>query len=179
MIILAIGDIDDLHWRYGCMQADVILSCGDVVDEVILEAAQACACRSVFAVKGNHDRHAPFPEPIIDLHLRAEKYGDYTFGGLNGSWQYKPRGHFLHTQKEVSDGLAKFPAVNFFLSHNSPRGMHDREDGIHCGFEGLNTYITRKQPKVLIHGHQHRDTETVLDSTRIIGVYGQKTIITH
>jgi len=52
-----------------------LLSCGDVPDQVILDAAQAYGCRSVFAVKGNHDGSAPFPEPIVDLHLQTHPYG--------------------------------------------------------------------------------------------------------
>ena len=39
MKILAIADIDDFHWNYVPGQADVLLSCGDVSDQVILEAA--------------------------------------------------------------------------------------------------------------------------------------------
>ena len=35
MKILAIADIDDFHWNYGSGQADVLLSCGDVSDQVI------------------------------------------------------------------------------------------------------------------------------------------------
>ena len=42
----------------------MLLSCGDVSDRVILEAAEANACKIVFAVKGNHDANAP----ILDLH---------------------------------------------------------------------------------------------------------------
>jgi uncharacterized protein len=97
-----------------------------------------------------------------------------SFGGLNGSWKYKPRGHFLYEQLEVTHWLSGFPAVNIFVSHNSPRYIHDQEDEVHCGFHGLRRYIERTQPRLLIHGHQHRNVETMISNTRVIGVYGWK-----
>jgi len=90
MRLLAIADIDDLHWKHGTGQADVLLSCGDVSDQVILEAAEAFRCQSIFAVKGNHDSNTPFAELIIDLHLQTREIRGFRFGGLNGSWKYNP-----------------------------------------------------------------------------------------
>ncbi len=63
MRILALADIDDFHWKHESGQADVLLSCGDVSDQAILEAAEAHGCQAVFAVKGNHDSNAPCKEP--------------------------------------------------------------------------------------------------------------------
>ncbi len=176
MRILAIADIDDFHWNYGHSQADVLLSCGDVSDQVILEAADACNCRVIFAVKGNHDSPEPFDKAIVDLHLQLHEYAGLRFGGLNGSWKYKPRGHYLYTQCEVESILSAFPAVDIFLSHNSPRGIHDKDDGIHYGFDGLNTYLAKAKPTWLIHGHQHAKRETLVAETRVIGVYGYQII---
>ena len=157
-------------------KADVVLSCGDISDQVILQAAQSYGCSTIFAVKGNHDTNAKFANPITDLHLQVKEYGSVTFGGLNGSWRYKPRGNFLYDQAEVDTMLREFPKVHVFLSHNSPRGIHDREDDIHCGFDGLNTYIERANPQLLLHGHQHVSTESRLHEIRIIGVYGHRLI---
>ena len=176
MRILSIADIHDFHWQHGVGQADILLSCGDVSDQVILEAADAYGCDSIFAVKGNHDSDAPFGESIIDVHLQSPEHGGLRLGGLNGSWKYKPHGHFLYEQWEVEGFLSAFPPVDIFLSHNSPGGIHDKEDKVHCGFDGLNTYIGRARPKVLIHGHQHFDGETISARTRVIGVYGYKMI---
>lgn len=69
-----------------------------------------------------------------------------------------------------------FPAVDVFISHNSPRRVHDREDEIHTGFSGLNTYVERAAPHLLLHGHQHQDCETLVERTRIIGVFGWRVI---
>ena len=126
----------------------------------------------------NHDSSAAFGEPIVDLHLQVVEHGGLRFGGLNGSWRYKPRGHFLYDQWEVEEMLSSFPPVDVFLSHNSPKGIHDQDDRVHCGFDGLTRYIERAKPKLLVHGHQHVDKETACADTRIVGVFGHKLIQT-
>jgi Icc-related predicted phosphoesterase len=162
MKILVLADIDEFGWTGGGGRADALLALGDI--------------SAVFAVKGNHDGDAPFPAPVVDLHLRTHELGGLSFGGLNGCLQYKPRGHFLYYQEEVEAFLADFPAVDVFISHNSPRGVHDRDDDVHTGFSALNTYIDRAAPRLLLHGHQHVDRETQVGQTRVIGIYGWKTI---
>jgi len=86
MKLLLISDIDELHWRNDSGQADLILSLGDVADQVILEVSKAYNCTNIFAVRGNHDHNdnTPLPEPIIDLHMTVREYKGLRFGGLNG-----------------------------------------------------------------------------------------------
>ncbi len=176
MRILAIADIDDLHWKHGAGDADGLLSCGDLFDRVILEAAEAWGCRKIFAVKGNHDNATSFPAPIIDLHLKTQTYGGFSFGGLNGAWKYKPSGHFLYEQGEVDTFLSTFPSVDIFLSHNSPSSIHESEEQVHKGFSALDEYIKRNQPKLHIHGHQHHSRQTTIVQTTIMAIYGHKMI---
>ncbi|MBN2398738.1 MAG: hypothetical protein JXI33_00175 [Candidatus Aminicenantes bacterium] len=176
MKMLVLADMDDFVWPGGQGRADVLLSLGDIANTVILQAAESWHCPSVLAVKGNHDEDAPFPKPIFDLHLRIMEIGSLRFGGLNGCWQYKPRGPFLYYQEEIETFMAAFPAVDIFISHNSPRRIHDREDEVHTGFSALNAYIERSAPRLLLHGHQHEERETIVGQTRIIGCYGWKII---
>jgi Icc-related predicted phosphoesterase len=174
--LLVLADIDDLRWQGGRGRADALLALGDMADDVILQAAEAWRTPAVFAVRGNHDSDAPFPPPVADLHLRTAELGGVRFGGLNGCWQYKPRGSFLYYQEEAEAFLEAFPAVDVFISHNSPRRVHDREDGVHTGFSALNAYIERAKPRLLLHGHQHQARETRVGATRVIGVYGWSVI---
>ncbi len=176
MKILVIADIDDLRWKGGDGQADLLISCGDVSDPVILGAAEAYQCSRIFAVKGNHDFPAPFPQPIVDLHLHVESYGGMAFGGFNGSWKYKSKGFYMYEQEDAMDLLNGFPPVDIFVSHNAPRSTHDKEDGIHPGFDALRSYIQSAQPRLLIHGHQHLNMETRSTGTRVLGVYGHRLI---
>jgi Icc-related predicted phosphoesterase len=176
MKMLDLADIDDFRWTGGEGRADALLALGDLADGVILEAVEAWRCQAVLAVKGNHDADAPFPEPVVDLHLQTIDIGGLRFGGLNGCWQYKPRGSFLYEQEEVDAYLQDFPAVDVFISHNSPRRVHDREDEIHTGFSGLNRYTERATPRLLLHGHQHQNSETAVGRTRVIGCFGWRVI---
>ena len=176
MRILALADVDDLSWRGGRGNADVVVACGDLFHGLATEAADAWECSAVFAVKGNHDRADPFPAPIVDLHLTVSEHAGLRFGGLNGAWRYKPRGHFLYEQHQVEALLAEFPPVDVFVSHNSPRGVHDVDDGIHFGFDGLLAYTERCRPRLVIHGHQHVNAEVAIGPTRIVGVYGHRLI---
>jgi len=169
-----LADIDDLHWRHGSGQADLILTLGDTADGLILEAQQAFGVPPVFAVKGNHDAPTPFPSGITDLHLKVAEFGGLRFGGFNGSWKYKPRGHFLYEQQEAANLLKDFPRVEVFVSHNSPRHVHDKEDDTHYGFDALNAYINRHQPRILLHGHQHVNKETQVGATKVVGVCGHR-----
>jgi hypothetical protein len=69
MTALVLADIDDIHWHGDTGKADLLISCGDVDDNLIAEAVQAYGCQTILAVRGNHDRSAPFAKNMIDLHL--------------------------------------------------------------------------------------------------------------
>jgi Icc-related predicted phosphoesterase len=156
---------------------DLLISCGDLPDEMIMRAAKRCACKQILAVKGNHDSGAPFPAPIIDLHLKTHNFQGTVFGGFCGSWKYKPRGHYLFEQFEVEAALQKFPRVDVFVAHNSPAQIHDRDDDVHHGFTAFSSYIHKHKPRYFLHGHQHVTKETTLGSTRVIGSYGFRSMV--
>ena len=172
--LLVIADSDDIQESQDIPEADILISCGDIADQTILSIAGMSKCSRIFAVKGNHDSGSVFTPPILDLHLTARNYGGISFGGFQGSWKYKPRGNYLYEQEEAEKLLASFPRVDVFVAHNSPRGVHDKEDEIHTGFEAFTGYIRRVRPKIFLHGHQHSEEETIIDGTRVIAVYGMK-----
>ncbi|HBG65618.1 MAG TPA: metallophosphoesterase [Treponema sp.] len=63
-----------------------------------------------------------------------------------------------------------------FLTHASPRHIHDREDACHKGFECFNWFIKKFKPALLIHGHIHLyDLQairlTVSDQTTVVNAY--------
>ncbi len=176
MNLLVLADDDAVRDELTAQPADLVISLGDVADLVILEAAKQAQCRRIFAVKGNHDGGGPFPPPIVDLHLVIQTVDGVRFGGFNGSWRYKPIGHYLYDQEEVDYLLAGFPCVGVFVAHNSPRNIHERDMEVHAGFEAFNRYIERAQPRLFIHGHQHVNQDTLVGRTQVIGVFGQRRI---
>jgi Icc-related predicted phosphoesterase len=174
MTLLIIADDDAVLGSIPDTQAQVLICCGDLLEAVILAVAAKCRCREILAVKGNHDSSAPFQQPIRDLHLTTYRVGDVTFGGFAGSWKYKLRGNYLFDQDEVERAMISFTPVDVFVAHNSPRLIHDREDEVHTGFTAFANYISRAQPKLFLHGHQHVSIETVVGQTRVIGTYGYR-----
>jgi Icc-related predicted phosphoesterase len=174
MTALVLADIDDIHWQGDTGQAEMLISCGDVDDNLIAEAALAYGCQTIVAIRGNHDRSAPFARDIIDLHLNKVHVLGLTFGGFQGSWKYKPRGNYLYEQDQVEEVLKEFPPVDVFVAHNSPRGIHDKEDGTHYGFDAFNTYLSHRRPRIFIHGHQHIRKQSKVGETLVIGAYGAR-----
>src|SRR4030095_1658821 len=147
MTLLVIADDEGLLNKLPDVKADVLISCGDLPDQIILRAAQRCRCSHILAVKGNHDSSAAFEAPIFDLHLCTRAIHDITFGGFCGAWKYKPKGNYLFEQQEVESTLSAFPRVDVFVAHNSPRMIHDRDDEVHTGFGAFNSYIARTHPR--------------------------------
>src|SRR5438105_2962506 len=143
MNLLIIADDESVGPKIPDCNVDVLISCGDLPDEVIFGAAKKCQCKEILAIKGNHDSSAAFPAPIRDLHLAVFSFRGVRFGGFCGSWKYKPRGNYLFENSEVEGYLASFPAVDVFVTHNSPRLVHDREDDVHTGFAAFNQFLQR------------------------------------
>jgi len=177
MNLLVIADDESVGSQVPDCNVDVLVSCGDLPDELIFKIAKKCHCQEILAVKGNHDSSASFPAPIRDLHLTVFPFRGVKFGGFCGSWKYKPRGNYLFENAEVERFLAGFPAVDVFVTHNSPRLVHDREDDVHLGFAAFNQYIQRAKPKLMLHGHQHENVESLIGGTRVIGTYGSRQLV--
>ena len=177
MNLLIIADDESVGIQVPECNVDVVVSCGDLPDELIFKVAKKCHCQEILAVKGNHDSSADFPAPIRDLHLSVLPFRGVKFGGFCGSWKYKPRGNYLFENAEVEKFLAGFPAVDIFVTHNSPHLVHDREDDVHMGFAAFNQYIKRTKPRLMLHGHQHENVESLVGSTRVIGTFGYRMLV--
>ena len=177
MNILIMADNDSAISLLPDVKVDLLVSCGDLTDEIILRVGSRCFAKHILAVKGNHDSAAPFPAPIVNLHLTTFTFQEITFGGCGGSWKYKPRGHHLFEQSEVESALKSFPKVDVFVAHNSPRLIHDRDDEVHLGFVAFSDYIQKHQPRLFLHGQQHVQQETSVGSTRVIGTYGFRSLV--
>ncbi len=45
--------------------------------------------------------------------------------------------------------------LDIFMTHASPRHIHDHEDPCHIGFECFNWFLEKFKPTYMIHGHIH------------------------
>ena len=71
--------------------------------------------------------------PGRDMHLDPYVFRWISFGGFCRSWKYKPKGNFLFEQSEVEQFMAKFPPVDEFVAHNSPRHIHGQDAFVSVG----------------------------------------------
>jgi Icc-related predicted phosphoesterase len=176
MHTIAIADDDSLVGHLAPARCDLLLCLGDLWDASIEKAYARYTPGKAFGIRGNHDTDAPFPFYVTPLHFTIEEYGGLKFGGFNGSWRYKPKGHHLYEQEEVCRMLRHFPRVDVFVAHNSPRGIHERGGDTHQGFDGFLSYIETAKPRYFIHGHQHLSAITRIGETEVIGVFGEATL---
>lgn len=102
--------------------------------------------------------------------------------GLN---QYTNFQMFLHLLKMspalLFNKLKYGRCCDIFLTHASPRHIHDREDPCHIGFECFNWFIRKFKPRFLVHGHIHlydmnTPRITVSHETEVINAYSYVTI---
>lgn len=172
MILISIADDDSGIGDIPAGTCDVLVSLGDLTGATIREAVRLYRPQRVFAVRGNHDRPEDLPRGVVALNGRVETFGGFRFGGFDGSWAYKANGHFLYTQAQMASAVADFPPVDIFLAHNSPAGIHERDQDVHQGFAAFGRYIEEKRPQFFLHGHQHVNAITLLGETTVIGVFG-------
>ncbi|MDQ3576056.1 MAG: metallophosphoesterase, partial [Actinomycetota bacterium] len=70
--------------------------------------------------------------------------------------------------------------VDVLLTHSPPRGVGDREDASHQGFECLHAVVRALKPSALVHGHIHPHGEPVPDrtmgATRVINAVGYRVL---
>lgn len=171
MRILVISDLEDSELDLSLLedpQIRLIVSCGDVYNRThkILRAKTELP---ILAVHGNHD-DVEWPEGIEDLHLRVVTRESMTFGGFQGAWRYKPKGHFLYDDDEVREGLRSFPRVDVFVAHNPMAGAHEVDDDVHRGFMAFREYVEARKPRLFLHGHSNTPGEVLVGDTRVICV---------
>lgn len=86
--------------------------------------------------------------------------------GISGSMRYN-NGEDQYTEKQMfwqlvgmvprlmMNKLKYGRFCDVFLTHASPRHIHDREDPCHKGYECFNWFIEKFKPAMLVHGHIH------------------------
>lgn len=107
--------------------------------------------------------------------------------GVSGSLKYN-NGQAQYTEKEMKKQLlAMVPKLrrnkrkygrycDIFLTHATPRHVHDKEDPCHMGFECYNWFIEQFQPALMVHGHIHlydltEPRTSVVGKTTVVNAY--------
>lgn len=110
--------------------------------------------------KNLRDKHVMILDP------KTHKTRPLLISGVSGSKRYN-KGLNQYTDFQMQIHLLRLiPGLlynkirygrylDIFLTHASPRHIHDKEDPCHQGFECFNWFIKKFTPSYLIHGHIH------------------------
>ncbi len=108
--------------------------------------------------------------------------------GVSGSKRYN-KGLCQYTESQMRRKLfALYPRLlwnkirygeylDIFLTHASPRKIHDREDPCHIGFECFNSFIQRFSPRFFVHGHIHLYDMNDKRKTNVKTSQGETTVV--
>jgi Icc-related predicted phosphoesterase len=203
MKILALSDvvlpfIYSPQVRARFKDVELVLGCGDLpyyYQEYIITALN----RPLFFVRGNHDPRMEAtegerdqPQGGIDLHRRVFRHKLLWLAGVEGSVRYR-EGDYQYSQEEMwAHVLSIAPrllwnrarygrALDVFISHAPPEGVHDRRDLPHQGIRAFRWLDEFFQPRLHIHGHVHRlrpdeDGDAFLGKTLVVNAYGYQEI---
>ncbi len=177
--ILCISDIEILNkmeenlLKQRFKDIDFIMSAGDVSNQY-LDYLVSVLNKDIIIVNGNHIYHRDHPitfAKVIDG--KFLKYKGLRILGLDGCKVYSFQEH-QYTEYQMGIKILKnifslFKGVDIVLSHASPAGIHDIDDGVHNGFKVFNKVITYFKPKLWIHGHIHLPNYMVHQDTDVEG----------
>jgi Icc-related predicted phosphoesterase len=206
MKILCISDqIDPLVYSSSIKERfkdiDLILSAGDLPMDY-LDFVVSSLNKPLLFVFGNHHLNSftgladggPNGYGVIHAGSRVIREGGLIVAGLGGSMRSN-RGYNQYTKFQMYWQILRLvPALLFnrlfrgrfldvLLTHAAPRGIHDREDLCHQGFDAFLWFMRVFKPRYLIHGHIHlydfsevRSTE--YSKTRVVNAYNHYIIDT-
>ncbi|MBP5403110.1 MAG: metallophosphoesterase [Treponema sp.] len=71
--------------------------------------------------------------------------------------------------------------LDIFLTHATPRHVHDHEDNCHQGFRCFNWFVKKFKPVYMVHGHIHlydlvEPRISVYEKTVVVNAYGHYVI---
>jgi len=176
---------------------DFVIACGDLpyyYQEFILKNLDV----PLYFVRGNHDKLIEYgadgertgPRGGIDLHRRILHHDDLLLAGIEGCIRYN-RENFQYTQAEMWGHVFSLApglllnrmhygrALDIFVTHAAPWGIHDKSDWAHQGVKAFNWLLRVFKPKYHFHGHNHvYDTETTVQTqvgdTLVMNTYGYR-----
>ncbi len=180
---------------------DLVLGCGDL-PFYYLEFVVSMLDKPLYYVPGNHDhrkqsmsdgRVVNRAEGCVNLDGKTLHHGDLLLAGLGGSIRYRPDSDNMYTEMEMNvraaalavpllaNRLRRGRYLDILVTHSPPRGIHDRDDPAHVGFDTFRSFMLRFKPRFLLHGHAHiyrRDEQTVtmFGETQVINVYPYRVI---
>jgi calcineurin-like phosphoesterase family protein len=124
--------------------------------------------RAGLTLKAGLPARPPWPDGAVSAEGSVVNAAGLRVAGLGGCLRYNdgPNQYTQRQQARRARSLARRArwraardggGVDVLLTHAPPRGVGDREDGPHQGFEALHRLTALLQPSLLLHGHIHPD----------------------
>ena len=190
--ILCISDIEILNkmeenlLKQRFKDIDFIMSAGDVSNRY-LDYLVSVLNKDIIIVNGNHIYHKDYPITFAkNIDGKFLKYKGLRILGLDGCRVYSFKEH-QYTENQMKMKIFKnifylLGGVDIVLSHASPSGIHDVNDGVHEGFKIFHKIIKYFKPKLWIHGHIHLPNfmvyqDTVIGKTTVSNTFGYRVFI--
>lgn len=149
------------------------VSCGDLPASYLEFIADALN-RPLYYVPGNHarrctDKSACQPTGAIDLSGKVvqDPATGLILAGFPGCLRYEEDQPAQYSEWEIGLMAARMAprlqlnrlrhgrALDLLITHAPPRGVNDRPDPAHRGFETLRGFLERWRPPYHLHGHVH------------------------
>ncbi|MCC6612517.1 MAG: metallophosphoesterase [Anaerolineae bacterium] len=183
-IVSQLENAANLRRRYN--DIDLVVSCGDL-SAAYLEFITSVLNVPLFYVRGNHDLgYDDRPPGGENLHGKVRKFRGLTFFGLEGSMRYN-NADIQYSDGEMTTMVMRMAprlgyrrwryghAIDIFVAHSPPFGIHDAKDLPHHGFKSFLNFLDWYRPRYMVHGHIHtydRRVTTVTDylDTRIMNI---------
>jgi uncharacterized protein len=206
MNLLAVSDVESsliyspqIRERFG--DIDLAISCGDL-SYFYLEYIISALDIPLFYVRGNHAKDVEYshtctresPWGAINLHRRVirDKKTGLLLSGIQGCHRYN-EGRYQYTQGQMwllvsslvpallRNELRFGRALDIFVTHAPPWGIHDEKDVTHQGIKAFLWLVSIFQPRLHLHGHVHiynpnTISKTVFKKTTIYNTYGYRRI---
>ena len=123
----------------------------------------------------------------MNLDKKPLKFLGMLFFGFEGSYLYN-HGEHQYSESQMQQKLfRRLPrllfnrctegrSIDVMVTHSPPRGIHDKDDLPHRGFEAFLQFIRTNKPKYFLHGHTHlydrrQSRMTEYMGTKIINCY--------
>jgi len=183
MRILAISDaVTNSLYRSNLSELtgpiDVLIGCGDLPYGYMDFIVTQTHVEHALCVHGNHDRPPSSPNgkrsdhPLgwidVDQRVIYLKKLDLLVAGLQGSIRYSAGADYQYTEGEMARrALSLIPQlllnrvlrgryVDILIAHAPAEGIHDSPQGAHKGFRTFLRLIKQFEPRLFLHGHNHR-----------------------
>jgi Icc-related predicted phosphoesterase len=180
-----------------------VIGCGDLPTGYLEFLADALN-KPVYFVLGNHadelrrggDRgEALKPMGAVDLggKVIVDKPSGLILAGIPGSPRYGEHEPAQYSEWEIWLMMARMAprllwnrwrhgrALDVLVTHAPPRGVGDREDLAHHGYEALRPFLSFFKPPIQVHGHIHLYDRTVqsvhqFGETQVVNVFPYRVI---